>query len=189
VTTTKLTPKQLLDRMRKLKAALLNCDLNDMTPAQSVRLDRAAALRLELDDIQGRQLAGLPVDMAKFVVASEALERMLGGNPEQPTNSPDFSGAREELNRFLVERAQRIAARELKESERLREQITRLLKENACLAARLKAQSAEPHPQQENNVVPLAAKRADDRAWRDYVYGGRGTIVAWSPPGDRWEAT
>ena len=67
--------------------------------------------------------------------------------------------------------------------------LNRLLEENACLAARLKAQSAEPHPQQENNVVPLAAKRADDRAWRDYVYGGRGAIVAWSPPGDRWEAT
>jgi hypothetical protein len=31
--------------------------------------------------------------------------------------------------------------------------LNRLLEENACLAARLKAQSAEPHRQQENNVV------------------------------------
>ena len=73
MTIVKLEPRQLLDRMRKLTATLLGYDLSNLTPAQSVRLDRAAALRLELDDVQSRQLAGLPVDMAKFVVASEAL--------------------------------------------------------------------------------------------------------------------
>jgi hypothetical protein len=82
VTTKKLEPKQLLDRMRNEAAELLKYDLNNLTAAQSVRLDRAAALRLELDDVQSRQLAGLPIDMAKFVVASEALERLVGGNPE-----------------------------------------------------------------------------------------------------------
>jgi hypothetical protein len=106
VTQTKLTPKQLLDRTRSLTADLLRYDLNNLTPAQSIRLDRAAALRLELDDISSRQLAGLPVDMAKFVVASEALERMLGGNPDQQyDNRHDFSGAKQELLRFLDDRA------------------------------------------------------------------------------------
>jgi hypothetical protein len=85
VTQTKLTPKQLLDRMRKLTADLLGYDLTNLTPAQSVRLDRAAAIRLMLDDVQSRQLAGLDIDMTKFVAASEVLERMLdGGDPEQP---------------------------------------------------------------------------------------------------------
>jgi hypothetical protein len=49
VTATKLTPKQLLDRMRKTSAELLGYDLDNLTPAQSVRLDRAAAIRLELE--------------------------------------------------------------------------------------------------------------------------------------------
>jgi hypothetical protein len=112
VTQTKLTPKQLLDRMRKSTADLLGYDLTaKLTAAQSVRLDRAAVLRLELDDVQSRQLAGLPVDMAKFVVASEALERLVGGAPEQTTASHDFSGAKEELARLLERRAEALARR------------------------------------------------------------------------------
>jgi hypothetical protein len=89
VTTKKLEPKQLLDRMRNEVAGLLKYDLNNLTAAQSVRLDRAAALRLELDDISSRQLAGLPIDMAKFVVASEALERLVGGNPDETSTAHD----------------------------------------------------------------------------------------------------
>ena len=90
MTTKKLEPKQLLDRMRNEVAGLLKYDLSNLTAAQSVRLDRAAALRLELDDVQSRQLAGLPIDMAKFVVASEALERLVGGNPDAPAAGHDF---------------------------------------------------------------------------------------------------
>jgi hypothetical protein len=115
VTTKKLEPKQLLDRMRNEAAELLKYDLNKLTAAQSVRLDRAAALRLELDDVQSRQLAGLPIDMAKFVVASEALERLVGGNPETSTTGPDFTGAREELLQFLVQRADAIEKRRERE--------------------------------------------------------------------------
>jgi hypothetical protein len=119
VTVTKLTPKQLLDRMRKLTADLLGYDLSNLTPAQSVRLDRAATLRLELDDIQSRQLAGMPIDMTKFVVASEALERMLGGDPEQPTQRYDFSGAREELAALLAQRADALERRAEREAASL----------------------------------------------------------------------
>lgn len=117
MTTKKLEPKQLLDRMRNEAAELLKYDLNNLTAAQSVRLDRAAALRLELDDVQSRQLAGLPIDMAKFVVASEALERLVGGNPETSTTGHDFSGAREELRQFFARRAEAIARRDARAAE------------------------------------------------------------------------
>jgi hypothetical protein len=113
VTAIKLTPKQLLDRMRAVTAKLLGYDLEHLTPAQSVRLDRAASIRLMLDDVQGRLLAGLEIDMAKFCAASEALERMLGGDPDaQPSQQHDFTGAREELARFLENRAAAIERRD-----------------------------------------------------------------------------
>lgn len=96
---TDVDPSILRDRLRRETAELLGYDIDNLTAAQSVRLDRAATLRLELDDIETRQLAGLPIEMAKYVVASEALERLVAtahGNPEQ-TTSGMFAGARAEL--------------------------------------------------------------------------------------------
>jgi hypothetical protein len=55
--------------------------------------------------------------MAKFVVASEALERLVGGRPDQPETGHDFSGAREELHRFLVQRADAIEKRREREAK------------------------------------------------------------------------
>ena len=113
MTTIKLTPKQLLDRMRAVTAKLLGYDLEHLTPAQSVRLDRAASIRLMLDDVQGRLLAGFEIDIAKFCAASEALERMLGGDPDTQQQSVDqFAGAREELLHFLDARASALARRD-----------------------------------------------------------------------------
>jgi hypothetical protein len=118
VTAVKLEPKALLDRMRKLTAELLGYDLSNLTPAESVRLDRAATLRLELDDVQSRQLAGLPIEMAKFILASKELEAMFGGDPEAPAaGHHDFSGAREELRQLLAGRAEAIERRAQREAE------------------------------------------------------------------------
>jgi hypothetical protein len=121
------------DRLRKETAQLLGLDVNNLTATQSIRLDRAATLRLELDDIESRKLQGATFDAVKYIAVSEALERMLGGNPEQPNNSPDFSGAREELANFLVKRAERIEQRDSK----LRDEIALLMEENAKLRDKL----------------------------------------------------
>ena len=112
MTVTKLEPAALRERMRKVTAELLGYDLSKLTPSQSVRLDRAATLRLELDDVQSRQLAGLPIDTTKFVSASEALERMLGSDPEKRSEHLDFTGAREELLHFLDGRAAALERRD-----------------------------------------------------------------------------
>jgi hypothetical protein len=95
--------------LRKETAAMLRLDINNLTPAQSVRLDRAATLRLELNDIEECKLNGAPFDTVKYIAASEALERMLGGDPERPSQQFDFTGAREELSRFLAGRAEALA--------------------------------------------------------------------------------
>ena len=99
--------------LRAKTAAMLKLDVDNLTPAQSVRLDRAATLSLELNDIEERKLIGAPFDMVKYIAASEALERMLGGDPDvQQQPADQFAGAREELARFLENRAAAIERRD-----------------------------------------------------------------------------
>jgi hypothetical protein len=75
---------ELFRALRTSTAALLKYDIDNLTAAQEIRVARAAALRLQLDDLQSRQLAGEQINMSLFVAASEALERMVGGQPDQP---------------------------------------------------------------------------------------------------------
>lgn len=110
-------------RLRAETAKLLKLDVNNLSPAQSVRLDRAATLRLELNDIEECKLNGAPFDTVKYIAASEALERMLGGDPER-SQQVDFTGAREELLHFLENRAEALARRD---ERRSREQANRQL--------------------------------------------------------------
>jgi hypothetical protein len=149
VTTVKLEPRQLLDRMRKLTAELLGYDLSNLTAAQSVRLDRAATLRLELDDVQSRQLAGLPIEMAKFILASKELEAMFGGDPEAPAADHHdlFAGAREELRLLLDQRASAIARRRLREEAK------------AIAAASDGSKPADGDAQRDSDVAHLAPGR------------------------------
>jgi hypothetical protein len=143
------------DRLRKETAELLGLDIDDLTATQSIRLDRAATLRLELDDIESRKLQGATFDAVKYIAVSEALERMLGGQPEQPSSDRDlFAGARDELERFLVARAQRIEARDQNRDAALREENARLTEENEKLKAELRARPRAPQP---NNVVAIDA--------------------------------
>ena len=79
--------------LRAKTAAMLKLDVDNLTPAQSVRLDRAATLSLELNDIEERKLIGAPFDMVKYIAASEALERMLGGDPDVQQQPADNSPA------------------------------------------------------------------------------------------------
>jgi hypothetical protein len=70
---------------RTATAAMLGFDLDKLSAAQSVRLDRAISLRLVIDDMQLKQLHGEAIDVKEFVAASESLERLCGGEPEQTT--------------------------------------------------------------------------------------------------------
>jgi hypothetical protein len=48
-----------------------------LAPDQMLRLDCAVALRLALDDLQGRLIRGEPIDMNRMLTASEALAKLL----------------------------------------------------------------------------------------------------------------
>jgi hypothetical protein len=174
-------------RLREQTCALLGLDPNALTLAQRLRVNRASALRLQIDDLEAAQLRGQPIDINKLVDASESLERLVGGNPEAPA-TPDFAGAKEELENFLIRRAGALEARERTEITRLLEENARLREENARLAAQLRAQPPQPTPappQRPDNVVPIDAtararadeRAADERAWRNYTYGGSGGVL------------
>jgi hypothetical protein len=98
-------PDVLRARLRIDTAKMLGVDLENMTAADGVRLSRACMLRLELDDIESRKLNNQPFDVKAYVIASESLERLVGGNPETSTTGPDFEGARQELMALLDKRA------------------------------------------------------------------------------------
>jgi voltage-gated potassium channel Kch len=73
---------KLLSSLRASTITLLGYDdVEHLTAAQQIRIDRAITLRLTIDDLQARQLRGERIDVSGFVEASESLERMVGGNP------------------------------------------------------------------------------------------------------------
>jgi hypothetical protein len=57
--------------------ALFGWNADSLTPDQTLRLDCAVALRLALDDLQGRVVRGESVDVARMLTAADALSRLL----------------------------------------------------------------------------------------------------------------
>jgi hypothetical protein len=64
-------------RARSEIIALFRWDAGSLSPDQMLRLDCAVALRLALDDLQGRLIRGESIDMNRMLTASEALSRLL----------------------------------------------------------------------------------------------------------------
>ena len=58
-------------------ATLFGWNAGVLSPDQVLRLDCAVALRLALDDLQGRLIRGEPIDMNRMLTASEALAKLL----------------------------------------------------------------------------------------------------------------
>jgi hypothetical protein len=77
--------QNLYQKARAETAKILGYKLARLTPEQTMRLDCVVALRLALDDMQGRIVRGETVDVAKMLTASEALAKLL---PPQVLASP-----------------------------------------------------------------------------------------------------
>ena len=73
--------------------ALFGWDADILAPDQLLRIDCAVALRLALDDLQGRVIRGESIDMGRMLTASEALARLLppavlATPPAEPREDP-----------------------------------------------------------------------------------------------------
>jgi hypothetical protein len=86
-----ITPN-VYSKVRGEIVTLFGWNADSLTPDQVLRIDCAVALRIGLDDLQGRVMRGdgESVDMAKMLTASEALSRLL----PPPTAPPQLLSAR-----------------------------------------------------------------------------------------------
>src|SRR3984893_4297274 len=107
--------------------ALFGWKADNLSPDQTLRLDCAVALRLALDDLQGRIVRGESADVSRMLTASEALARLL---PPTVLAVPP-SEQREDRDAAV--------APLLKLFRHLHESVHTLSAENAALKAALKA--------------------------------------------------
>jgi hypothetical protein len=144
---------------------LLGLKPEQLTLAQRLRVSRASALRLQIDDLEKAQLLGQPIDIKQLVEASEALERLVNTTPNGDGSGSDkWEKARIEFE-ALIGLHLHTAGNEPKdtsEAPTLREENTRLREENFKLKVQLTELTStksmpQPTPtkQPDNNVVPM----------------------------------
>jgi hypothetical protein len=136
-------------KARSETAELLNYDLACLTPDQSLRLDCAVALRLALDDLQGRVVRGESIDVTRMLTASEALARLLPPSalatpPPEPRGDP--RQVMWEIYKQMRERGE-LSLKALPPEDHFRE----LEAENERLKARLAGKTITPPT---SDIVP-----------------------------------
>jgi hypothetical protein len=132
-------PNFFYAKARAETAALLNYDIACLTPDQSLRLDCAVALRLALDDLQGRVVRGESVDVGRMLVASEALARLLPPAVLATPPSEEHGDPRVKMFEIYMEMRERgeIALKALPPEGGHQHRIDELEAENERLKARL----------------------------------------------------
>jgi hypothetical protein len=151
-------------RLREDTCRQLGLDPAKLSAGDELVVSRAGALRLLISDLEAQQLAGRPIDVGKYVEASEALERIVrvdrrAGVGEDGV-SPGLRAAREKmaqlLDVILDETPDEARAREYAERAALEAEVEKLRLE----VAELKGQRVPPAPQPaarpaSENVVPM----------------------------------
>ena len=182
-----ITP-QIYAKARSEIIALFRWDADILSPDQMLRLDCAVALRLALDDLQGRVIRGESIDMGRMLTASEALARLLppavlASPPAEPREDP-----RAALLKMILEMRDRDEIADRAEEPSLRERIAALEAENERLRAGtapgaapvevVQAAAANvvpmkpPAPAASATAAPASQPSYDydkERGWRDFV--------------------
>lgn len=186
---------ELFDALRKSTSELLGLGaVDDLSPIQSLKVDLASSLRLELDRLMAQQLRGEAVDLRALTVASEMLERLLRPADVVASNDP-HAGAREELERFLTQRAEAIERKKEREAraEAERQQLPepRVLsaeKTTSCTTTQprvtyVDAAVIDPVPPP---PAPAAAQSSDAEWSRWYRAGGGVRQAGWDSIPKGW---
>jgi hypothetical protein len=142
--------------------ALFRWNVDKLSPDQALRLDCAVALRLALDDLQGRVVRGESIDVGKMLTAADALSRLLPpaalAAPPEEANVPD---PREYMWKTYLDARRRgeisDAVVEAREVERLRAENGQLKAQLAGLPDVPALVETVPAPAP-SNVVPLQPK-------------------------------
>jgi hypothetical protein len=121
-----ITP-QVYAKARAEIVAVFGWNADSLSADQTLRIDVAVALRLAVDDLQGRVVRGETIDVTRMLTASEALSRLLppavlANAPEQRDDRGDHEATIAPLRKLY---------------RHLHEQVHTLSAENAQLRARL----------------------------------------------------
>jgi hypothetical protein len=168
--------------------ALFGWNADSLSPDQTLRVDCAVALRLALDDLQGRIVRGESADVSRMLTASEALARLLPPTVLATPPAEQHGDPRQvmwEIYKTMRERGE-LSLREIPDEGLMQAKIN----EQAAEIERLKAQLAGglaparpdvPTVVERANVVPLprpnppaasAAPQYDYNAnqdWKNFV--------------------
>jgi hypothetical protein len=151
--------------------ALFGWNAEGLTADQTLRLDCAVALRLALDDLQGRVVRGETVDVAKMLSAADALSRLVPAAalaaPPPASNAPDPRAAMWATYKQMRDRGAQFGQGYdgLKlENERLKAKVAELESALAVSGASTDAPapaggnvvSLRPSPTTDRSVVPSA---------------------------------
>jgi hypothetical protein len=120
--------------------ALFGWNADGLSPDQTLRVDCAVALRLALDDLQGRIVRGESIDVTRMLNASEALSRLLPPTALATPPSEQRADPRQvmwEIYKTMRERGE-LTLKETGGEELLQAKIN----EQAAQIERLKAQLA-----------------------------------------------
>jgi hypothetical protein len=159
----------LYEKARRETAKLFRFDVKRLTPEQTTRLDLATALRIGIDDMQGRIVRGETVDVMKMLSASEALAKLLP--PEvlaSPPAGDDVDPRKVLFDEYMQMRRRGELAVELitrqrakRDSDSSENQVAKLQARIAELEAALAERSAAPKDdvpevvEVVKNVVPM----------------------------------
>jgi hypothetical protein len=175
--------------------ALFGWAAGSLAPDQMLRVDCAVALRLGLDDLQGRVIRGESIDLNRIMTASEALARLLPPTVLASPPAEHRRDPREALLELLMQMRER-GADGFEGYDGKVKQVEVLQAEIAQLRAQLAGETLEdsdvptvvergPVPAPAAKVVPLERRTPPptsasappapsydydrERGWRDYV--------------------
>jgi hypothetical protein len=142
----------LYQRLRRETAVLLHLDIDNLSPAEALKLDLTATLRIAFDDLLGQQMSGQPINLEKLLALAEKLEHLL---PLPEEARPQRDDARMKLQ-ALIDGAR--AAREYDVERGVCSECERLAAENTALRSMLNfARAGSRHPDQPPPEQPAAA--------------------------------
>jgi len=158
-----------LERARRESAEMLGLNPDSLTPADRLRCELIAALRAAVDDELAKTVDARSADLAKLIVAVEALTRFLAeAKPDNPHRPDDEDGdPHENLMRIIdnwiaaeeAERAERGLSGLMPDLSSAQARIDELEAELAALRNALPApdgaeRSALPAPAPERTITP-----------------------------------
>jgi hypothetical protein len=80
-------------RSRQEAALLLRLDPSNLSPADALKCDLIATLRLSIDSAQADALEGRAADLGRLIVATESLVKLLPSEPPKPAAADDHEAA------------------------------------------------------------------------------------------------